>query len=162
MLSTYKSHHNPLYNNLVQLSRNIFFYKKILLKDTFETRIHLIFFHLTIIMIILKNKKKIFPQNIFDNIFQNTEHNLRELGFGDVKVNKQMKNLTRIFYDILLKLNISENKNFLLNKKLITTYFDLSDNNNHLVNDLTNYFDKFYYFCFELNEDNMIKGKINF
>ena len=113
-------------------------------------------------MIILKNKKKIFPQNIFDNIFQNIEHNFRELGLGDVKVNKQMKNLTRIFYDILLKLSNAKKKNFLVNKKLIITYFDLSDNNNHLVNDLANYFDKFYNYCFELKEDNMIKGKINF
>ena len=33
------------YNTLLSLSRNIFFYKKINLKDTFETRIYLMFIH---------------------------------------------------------------------------------------------------------------------
>ena len=46
------------------------------------------------------------------------ENNLRELGLGDVAVNKKMKNLNKIFYDILLKINNS-NDNFTLNKKLI-------------------------------------------
>ena len=30
---------------------------------------------------------------------------LRELGFGDVSVNKKMKDLNKILYDILLKIN---------------------------------------------------------
>ena len=38
-----------LYNILLFLSRNIFFYKNINLKDTFETRIYLMFFHFSII-----------------------------------------------------------------------------------------------------------------
>ena len=38
-------------------------------------------------------------------LFFNIENNLRELGFGDVSVNKKMKELNKIFYDILLKLN---------------------------------------------------------
>ena len=108
MFSTYQSHNNKLYNKLLDLSRNIFFYKEISLKDDFETRINLIFIHFSILLIIFKNKKKEFPQKIFDNIFLNIEYHLRELGHGDVTVNKKMKILTRIFYDILLKINKSE------------------------------------------------------
>ena len=37
------------------------------------------------------NKK---TQDIYDNIFQNIEYHIRELGFGDVSVNKNMKNAT--------------------------------------------------------------------
>ena len=162
MLSTYKTHHNSLYNNLVHLSRNLFFYKKILLKDTFETRINLIFFHLSIVMNIFKSRKIEFPQYLFDNIFQNIEYNMRELGCGDVTVNKQMKNLTRIFYDILLKFSSDKNKNIVLNKKLIIDYFVFSDKDDQLITELANYLDEFYKFCFELNEDIMIKGQINF
>ena len=33
---------------------------------------------------------------------KNIEYNLRELGDGDVGVNKKMKSLTKIFYDILV------------------------------------------------------------
>ena len=40
MYSVYKTHHKLLYSSLVELSRNIFFYKEIRLKDDFETRIN--------------------------------------------------------------------------------------------------------------------------
>ena len=52
----------------------------------------------------IKISKKIIlrkKQDIFDNIFQNIEYHMRELGHGDVSVNKNMKNLNKIFYDIL-------------------------------------------------------------
>ena len=58
MFSTYESHNNLLYNKLVELSRNFFFYKEMMLKDDFETRINLIFIHFSIILIIFKEKKK--------------------------------------------------------------------------------------------------------
>ena len=35
----------------------------------------------------------------YNNLFFNIENNLRELGFGDVSVNKKMKDLNKIFYD---------------------------------------------------------------
>ena len=163
MLSTYKRHNNLLYNKLVELSRNIFFYKKILLKDSFETRINLIFVHLSLIFIIFKKKKQNFPQEIFDNIFLNVEYHIRELGHGDVTVNKEMKNLTRIFYDILLKINNSKSTEFELNKAIFKIYFNpTSPNSLIIIDNLTSYFSNFYNFCFELKTHNMLKGQINF
>ena len=163
MFSVYKSDHKLLYNKLVELSRNIFFYKEILLKDNFETRINLIFVHFSILLINLKVKKEEFPQEIFDNIFLNIEYHIRELGYGDVFVNKEMKKLTRIFYDILLKLNKSKLKNFETNDQVLKTYFEpVSLDNPIIITSLTNYFNVFYNFCFELETDNMLKGKINF
>ena len=163
MFSIYKSHYNPLYNKLVDLSRNIFFYKEILLKDNFETRINLIFIHFSALLIIFKIKKNKFSQQIFDNIFVNIEYHIRELGYGDVAVNKKMKTLTRIFYDILLKVNKGKLEKFETNDKLLKTYFDiLSVNNPILITRLAVYFNSFYNFCFELKSDNMLKGQINF
>ena len=73
-----------------------------MLKDNFETRINLIFIHFSIILIIYKKKNtEKFPQDIFDNIFQNIEYHLRELGYGDIAVNKKMKLLSKILYNIL-------------------------------------------------------------
>ena len=46
MFAIYKKHRNKLYNKLVELSRNKFFYERIKLPDDFESRIILIFFHL--------------------------------------------------------------------------------------------------------------------
>jgi cytochrome b pre-mRNA-processing protein 3 len=163
MFSTYQSHNNKLYNKLLDLSRNIFFYKEISLKDDFETRINLIFIHFSILLIIFKNKKKEFPQKIFDNIFLNIEYHLRELGHGDVTVNKKMKILTRIFYDILLKINKSELNVFDADNEILRTYFDLKGTNTPIIIDnLTNYLNYFYNFCFELKMDSMLKGEINF
>ncbi len=62
MFSIYKRHNNKLYNKLVELSRNKFFYQEIKLSDNFESRILLIFFHLAMIFRIGKkdkNKKKL-------------------------------------------------------------------------------------------------------
>jgi len=87
-----------LYNKLIEFSRNIYFYKDAKLPDTAETRVLLIFFHFSIILQVYKIKKfGKFPQYIYDNIFQNIEYNLRELGLGDVNVNKKMKNLNKYF-----------------------------------------------------------------
>ena len=102
MFTFYKRHNNSLYNKLVELSRNNFFYQEIKLPDNFETRALLIFFHLAIIFKAKKDKKfKKVLQNLFDNVFQNIEINIRELGYGDTKVNNTMKTLNQIFYDIL-------------------------------------------------------------
>ena len=101
-----KKKHNPyVYSTLLNLSRNIFFYKKLELEDTYETRIYLIFIHYSIILFIQKNKNKTPDQYNYNNLFFYIENNLRELGFGDVAVNKKMKDLNNIFYDILLKLS---------------------------------------------------------
>ena len=51
MIFEERKHNVNLYNILLNLSRNIYFYKKIGLTDTFETRIYLMFFHFSILMI---------------------------------------------------------------------------------------------------------------
>ena len=134
-----------------------------MLKDNFETRINLIFVHFSIILIIFKEKKIKFSQEIFDNIFLNIEYHIRELGYGDVAVNKKMKTLLRIFYDILLKIRLTDNKYDTINKNVIKKYLEPQFGKQELlIDNLANYFEKFYYFCFELENNSMLKGKINF
>ena len=112
-----------MYNTLLSLSRNIFFYKKVNLKDSFETRIYLMFIHFSLILIVFKKKSKNFDQSSYDRFFHNIEYNLRELGLGDVTVNKKMKELNKILYDILLKIMPDTDKSSNLNYKLISKYF---------------------------------------
>ena len=122
MIFNFKRHNSDLYTTLLYLSRNLYFYKKIKLNDTFETRIYLMLMHFSIILIIYKNKKIKFNQDSYDSLFYNIENNLRELGFGDVGVNNKMKNLNKILYDILLKINKSK-KDFKTNEKIVFKYF---------------------------------------
>ena len=164
MFTFYNSHNNQLYNKLVELSRNIFFYKNLALKDNFETRIILIFLHFSIILILFKKKKKNkFPQKIFDNVFLNIEYHLRELGYGDVAVNKKMKVLNKIFYDILLKLHSKKSDKFEISKNLIEKYL-LEDikNRDGFIDKITKYLESFYDFCFVLDDNIMLKGEIDF
>ena len=103
-----------------------------------------------------------FPQVEYDNLFHSIENNLRELGLGDVGVNKKMKDLNKIFYDILLKINISD-KNFEINRNIVLKYFEnLNESNNVKYELFIQYFTKFYHFCFELSPETMIKDAIKF
>ena len=154
----------PLYNKIVFLTRKSFFYKDFKLTDSFSNRIYLIFFHLSFILIVLKNKenKKNNQQDIFDFFFKQIELNCRELGYGDVTVNKKMKSLIKLFYEILMKcenwkqLQIDKKNNLLLN------FFSDNCDNKILTNKLANYFDKFVLFIEDISLNSITKGVFNF
>ena len=158
-----KKHNTDLYNTLLSLSRNIFFYKKLKLVDSFETRVYLMLIHFSIILLIFKRKSLKFDQDKYDSLFHNIENNLRELGFGDISVNKKMKDLNKILYDILLKINIKGVEKFEINGNLLTKYFNnINTSNNRDLVVFKEYFIKFYDFCFELSPDIMVREAIKF
>ena len=153
-----------MYNILLTLSRNKLFYQKILLPDTFDTRIKLMFIHFSIFLIIYKKKGEKFDQKIYDQLFHYIENDLRELGFGDVSVNKKMKDLNKILYDILIKLEKKDQNNkFDINSSLILGYFkDLDNEKSNKYKFFASYLLNFYNFCFELSLKNMLNNAINF
>ena len=163
MIFKINKHNNDLYNNLLTLSRNFFFYKRIKLPDNFETRIYLMFIHFSIMMIVSKKKGVKFDQKSYDILFFNIENNLRELGFGDVSVNKKMKEFNKLLYDILLKIEQIKDKSFAINKKLIFKYFEgLNDQDNQRYIEFERYLLNFFKFCFELPLENMIRDLSKF
>ena len=157
-----------LYNNLLALSRNKIFYTKYNLADTFENRIYLIFIHISFLFIRAKtnpenNLYKDFYQKTFDLLFNKIEVNMREIGYGDVTVNKNMKSLVNVFYDILLKCEKYKNISSNLKKNMFDKYLKKNVINNGINNnDLIKYFDKFEAFCVDLSSDSVLKGEINF
>jgi len=164
MIFKKKTHSDNLYNILLTLSRNKFFYSEVCLPDCFETRINLMFFHFSVFLKIYKKKEKKFNQKVYDMLFHNIENNLRELGFGDVSVNKKMKDLNKILYDILLKIEKNELKSdFSINSSIVMRYFeDLSDEKSVKYKFFSSYFTNFYNFCFELPLENMLNTSIKF
>ena len=122
------------------------------------------FFHFSIFLKIFKKKGERFNQKIYDELFQYIENDLRELGYGDVSVNKKMKDLNKILYDILIKIEKNdENDQFNINSSLVLRYFKELDNeksDKYML--FSSYFNDFYNFCFELSLENMLNNAINF
>ena len=150
--------HDYIFNSLVKLSRNIYFYKDIKLEDKLENRVTLIFAHLSIIIKNLNKNKdyKNISQEIYDNIFHNLENSLRELGHGDVTVNKKMKLFNRMFHNILIKFISDKNKNLVEINEIYKFLFK-NDENEEIKEKLGVYFKKYHDFCFDLVNKNMIK-----
>jgi len=168
MFKQIKYPENKLYNKILFLSRNKSFYTKLGLIDTFQNRINLIFLHISFLFIKLKQKNKNqsykeFFQKMFDFVFNKIELNMREIGYGDMMVNKNMKFLVKVFYDILLncenyKKKSIKSKNLLLLKYLKQNADKKSTDNIGLVE----YFDKYQAFCFDLSPDSVLSGDLNF
>jgi len=121
-------------------------------------------FHFSIILLNFKKKKIKFEQEQYDFFFTNIEYNLRELGFGDVSVNSKMKDLNKISYDILLKIDLEKDKSksFKINNDLVSKYFSSLKGKSNKYIEFERYFTNFFHFCFELPLDNMIEGLKNF
>ena len=128
-----------IYNNLIKLTRNKYLYLNLDGEETFSDRIIFWLLHLSFFFKIYKSgnpKDKI--QEIYDFIFNQIEISIREIGFGDVSINKNMKKYVNYFYDILLNIDnwdhINDDK-----KELILTKFINKPKN---ISFFTNYFDK--------------------
>ena len=159
---------NILYDNIVLLSRNKLFYTTFDLTDTFQNRIHLIFMHISFLFIkanrnIAKEKNNNFYQRIFDLLFKRIELNMREIGYGDVLVNKNMKLLVKSFYNILLYCENYKAKTLESKNTFFTKYLQLNDKQKMANNKpLIEYFNKFQAFCIDLSSDRVLKGELNF
>ena len=154
--------YNDLYNKIISLTREKFFYTEISLKDELITRIYLVLFHLGFILELLKknSKNKKLAQNIYDSFFINIDLHLREIGHGDVSVNKKMKDLIKLFYEILL---YCEQWDIMGSKNKMKFLKNLFDNNNEMNFDkqkLLIYLDNYRYNLQDISLNFLIKGII--
>tara|TARA_Y100001935_G_C17207476_1_gene458322 strand:+ start:432 stop:998 length:567 start_codon:yes stop_codon:yes gene_type:complete len=97
----YKDITPEIYQNIIERSRSKFFYLNMDIEDSFESRFDIIILHSFIIFYFLKNlseNEKKLSQFLFDFMFEDFDNNLREMGFGDIAVNKKMKVFITAFY----------------------------------------------------------------
>ncbi len=143
-----------IYNNLIKLTRNKSLYLNLKGKETFSDRIIFLLIHLSFLIKAYKdqNTKKLM-QDIHDFIFRQIELSIREIGYGDVSINKNMKKYVNFFYDILSKVDKWDNyksdkkceilNNFINNPKNISFYVDYFDKLSAFYkNNTLNYFTK--------------------
>ena len=168
MFKQIMSPENKLYNKILFLSRNKLFYTKLSLIDTFQNRIYLIFLHISFLFIKLKQNNKnqfykVFFQKVFDLIFDKIALNMREIGYSDMMINKNMKFLVKIFYNILLNCENYKKKNVKNKNLFLLKYLSQNENKKSTVNiELIEYFNKYQAFCFDLRSDSVLKGDLNF
>tara|TARA_B100000029_G_C17444047_1_gene912567 strand:- start:47 stop:565 length:519 start_codon:yes stop_codon:yes gene_type:complete len=154
-----------LYNNIVSLSRNKIFYTKFNLIDSFQNRIYLIFLHISFIFIKIKLDKenqfyKHFSQDMFDLIFSKIELNMREIGYGDMTINKNMKLLVKNFYNILLEVENYKNKENEIKYNFLAKYLEWGNSVKNMG--IIEYFDKYEAFCVDLSSDSVLKSELKF
>jgi|TARA_B100000214_G_scaffold205054_1_gene148674 cytochrome b pre-mRNA-processing protein 3 len=129
-----------IYNNLVKLTRNKKLYQNLKNNDTFSDRLVILLLHFGFFLKVYKdNVTKKEAQNLFDFFIRQIELSIREIGYGDVSVNKKMKDYVNLFYSILEKI---EKWDYLEKSEKINLIADLM--NIYKDNDLiVNYLDKY-------------------
>ena len=147
-----------IYNNLIKLTRNKNLYLNLDKKETFSDRLIFLLFHFAFFLKANKNKvNKQELQNCFDFIVRQLELSIREIGYGDVTVNKKMKNYINILYSIIDKISEWEK---LENKKKIeifADYLELTTN----IDFYLDYFEKYSLFLRNNTFKNLSKDIIS-
>ena len=146
-----------IYNNLVNFSRNKKLFTNFTKEDTFSDRMIIFLLHFAFFLKIFKNNENQHKmQNIYDYIFKQIELNIREIGYGDMSINKKMKSYINIFHTLLIKIDIWEtydsNKRDILLRSFLNYNKDMSN--------LSKYFEKYRLFLLKSSLNLFIKGVV--
>ena len=132
-----------IYNNLIKLTRNKNLYLNLKNNDTFSDRLIILLFHFGFF---LKNYKielsKKDSQDLFDFFIRQIELSIREIGYGDVSINKKMKEYVNLFFAILDKIEKWDSFENNEKKKIIGDLININDDNDLFID----YFEKYKVF----------------
>ena len=147
-----------IYNNLIKLTRNKKLYLNLEKEDTFSERLIFLFLHLALF---LKHFKSSIPsknlQELFDFIIRQLELSIREIGYGDVSVNKKMKDFVNLFYSIVEKVENWDSSSKISKSIIISSYLNISKDLDFFVD----YFEKYRTFLTKNALNNFTKDIIN-
>ena len=140
-----------IYNILINFTRNKELYLHLKRDDDFSDRLSIFLLHFSFFLKNFKNdeNKKIL-QEIYDFNFRQLELSIREIGYGDQSINKQMKEYINLFHSMVSEIHFWNNLNRPDKLKIISTFLDHLGNNEKLVD----YFNDF--------NNNLSKKNLNF
>ena len=148
-----------IYNNLIKLTRNKNLYLNLKNKDTFSDRLIILLFHFGFFLQFYKDEaSKKDSQNLFDYVIKQIELSIREIGYGDVSINKKMKDYVNLFYLILEKIEKWHSLEKSKKTNLIADLININRDNDLLAN----YFDKYREFLINNPLKNFRKDIIEF
>ena len=129
-----------VYNNLVNLTTNKKLYISLRSQDTFSDRLTIFLTHFAFFLKVYKEEvSKKEAQEIFDFVIRQIELSIREIGYGDVSVNKKMKDYVNLLFSIIKIVDIWETFHNSKKNSLIANYINIDTHNDLFVK----YFDKF-------------------
>ncbi len=129
-----------IYNNLVKLTRNKILYKNTSSNEAFSDRLTMFFFHFAFFLKLFKNqtsKKNL--QDLYDFIFKQIELSIREIGYGDISVNKKMKEYVNLMYAIIDRVELWENLDSSSKYMFFSDFIDVDKKSSFFVR----YFNKY-------------------
>ena len=145
------------YNNLVILTRNKQLYKDFNDQDTFSDRLIIFLFHFAFFLNVFKSvSQKNILQEVFDHVFYQIEISIREIGYGDVSVNKKMKSYINFFYTILDNIETWES----LDQNRKNKIFNECLNLNNKSSILAHYFENYRNYLKKNTFNSLLKGVI--
>ena len=145
------------YNNLVHLTRNKILYKDFTSQDTFSDRLVIFLFHFAFFLNVFKsNFNKNILQTVFDYVFKQLEISIREIGYGDVSINKKMKNYVNTFYSILNEIERWEDLDIDSQNLIFEDYLNIKKES--LI--LTKYFENYRNYLKKNTLNSLLKGVI--
>ena len=154
-----KNDYLNIYNNLIKLTRNKSLYYNLKNNDTFSDRLVILLLHFSFFLKKYKNSlSKKEAQNLFDFIVRQIELSIREIGYGDVSVNKKMKEYVNLFYSILEKIENWDILDSSKKTKLLGDLMNIKDDNDLFIE----YFDKYSHFLTKNSLKNFTKDIIEF
>ena len=156
-----------IYTNIVKTSRNKNFFLAFKVDDTVEGRFDIIILHSFIVFqffLYIGQKKSDLSQMLFDHMFADFDNNLREMGFGDIAVNKRMKQFIKAFYGRISNYSKSQiqfekmNDDTMLKNTILRNIYKGKDPGNESINFWKNYIvDNIKY----INDNTLDKNIIN-
>ena len=154
-----KNDYLNIYNNLIKLTRNKSLYYNLKNNDTFSDRLVILLLHFSFFLKTYKNSlSKKEAQDLFDFIVRQIELSIREIGYGDVSVNKKMKDYVNLFYSILEKIENWDIFDTSKKTKLLGDLMNIKDDNDLFIE----YFDKYSHFLTKNSLKNFTKDIIKF
>ena len=144
---------------MIKLTRNKNLYSDLKNNDTFSDRLIIFLFHFGFFLKNYKNEiNKNESQEIFDFIIRQLELSIREIGYGDVSVNKKMKDYVNLFYSIIEKIEIWDKLEKTKKILLISNFINIREDSELL----SIYFDKYSVFLANNPLKNFTKDIIEF
>ena len=146
-----------IYNNLIKFSRNKKLFSIFTKEDSFSDRLIIFLLHFGFFLKIYKNNENQQKmQNIYDYIFKQLELSIREIGYGDVTINKKMKTYINTFHSLLNKIEIWEDLTEVNRDDLLRSFFNYEGE----IKDLSKYFEKYRLFLIKSSLNLFTKGVI--